>query len=991
MPEGSRKIGAEVFVQASQARDELKGVQADVKGVGAAAQETNAKASAAMNGVASSTKAAAAAFGEQSKAAMGAAASTAELANQKAALLGQIKNVEGLIRGETKVLADAQSAVKQYGAGQKALDTALADSQAKLAGYIQQQDSLKAQLNDVTAQMRRSTVATDEKAASEEVQKISALEAARAEQALALANVETAETATLTAGATIRTGAAVDKLAGVSVGGARALSLLAGGISAVGIGQIALIAGASLLIGELLALAKAKDELIQLDEEGLKIDADRNVSMHTGALFTKERATVMHDFVASNVALGQALVDLSQKEKAEEAARRAATESLVSEKREASEVALLFGVFGQTTEQLTKKEALATAARVEATAAVHKQIESYIKLALETHLSAEATLEMARHTGAEKAVLDALTAALDSAYFATLRFKSGQNLISETRFKVAFDAAKAGEVLNHAEAQRRYNAEIAKGGEETVKLARETELAEKNMHAFTETHHGGAAAARAYANELVNLKKQAQDALAALNADNFAARDARIANDIQAERDHLKINKRDREEALQYIAVREKALHDKVAQDRAIAEQRLADEIRGIEIAGIQDAYDREVASLNLKLQQKSLALQQEFGVTEQSEQLILRMKRAYEDEFQRWFVERNLKTFEQLTTEGGRFEHQLNAARAKEDEAYFKGQLKEWEQHEKQIQALIDKFSQRSGGHVSVVNINEIERINSRLNALGLSVKGVDDHFGHATSNIRVFELRLKALELYNKGDFFGGLRASIKAVALDFLESGRAADQMGNLIQSTFDSATSAGGDFISAFGAALVQGVTQIVAQVLGQLGIQLIAKGIADVLQGIAWNANPLTPGLGTPLIAAGHAEIIQGAAFSALAGIASGLGNLASNAIKGGDSAASGAAGGGSTSSTVGGTPRATQPQPIIIDLSNASANRQQNDFSRIGFTDQSRSSSQRPMQVSIQLNENAWSKLMRGQKVLTATNIQHEHKSTFAKVVKRIK
>src|SRR5437763_1165755 len=109
--EGSRKIGAEVFVKAEAARQTLQGVQADVKGVGAAAQETNAKASAAMNGVASSTKASAAAFGTQSAAATGATRSIEELALQKAALLAQIRNVETSIRGETKVLGDAQNAV----------------------------------------------------------------------------------------------------------------------------------------------------------------------------------------------------------------------------------------------------------------------------------------------------------------------------------------------------------------------------------------------------------------------------------------------------------------------------------------------------------------------------------------------------------------------------------------------------------------------------------------------------------------------------------------------------------------------------------------------------------------------------------------------------------------------------------------------------------------------------------------------------------------
>jgi hypothetical protein len=925
-------------------------------------------AQVAMDGEAASGNAAAAS-GTATAAAMG------DLASQKAALLAQTKNVEAAIRGETRVLGDAQNSVKQLGAGHKALDAAVVDSQAKLAGYIQEHEGLKIKLGEVTTQMRAATVVTEQKVVADEEAKVSALEAARAEQAKAIANVEGAAAADLNARQMIVTAAAAGKVTGAAIPGARAIGVLAGAFSGMAIPQLAVIIGLGILVGELFKLGKAKEEQIALDEAGLKIDAERTTAMHTGTLFTKERATVMHDFTASNVALGLALADLTKKEKAEDEARRAATEGEVNYKTAASEVYLMNQLLGQTTEQLTKKEGEATAARVTATAAVQKEVEAYIKFGLEMRLSADAILEMARRTGAEIEVINALTAALDTATFATLRFKSGQNVISETRFKVAHDAAAVGQTLKHAEAERRFTDAIAAQGDETVKLARETELTEKNLKAFTETHRQGGAAARATANELVNLRKQAQDALAALNQDNFAARDAKINNDIQAERDHLKINKRDKEEALQYLAVREQALHDKVAQDRAVAEQRLIDEIRAIEIAGIVDVYDREVEALKLKSQQKALAIQQEFGATDQSEQLLLRMKQAYADEFARWFIDRNRKAFEQLTTEGGRFENQLNAERAKEDSVFFKESLKDWELHEKQIQALIDKFGQKSGGHVSVLDVNQVDRINSRLNALGLSVKAVDERFGHATSNIHVFELRLKALEKYNKGDFFGGLRASVQAVALDFLESGRAAEAMANVIEDSFSAGIAAGGNFVSAFGAALVSGMANIVAQVLGQIGIMLISRGVADVLMGLAINADPFTFGAGTALIAAGHAEILQGAAFSALAGIAKGLGSLASSAIKGdgGGSAASGAAStGASGGSASGQTPQ--RPQPTVINLPTTPAPPKQG-----------------PISITLRLDRNVAKDFIHGEQILTRTNIRGQHFQAVSAVVKKVK
>jgi hypothetical protein len=187
--------------------------------------------------------------------------------------------------------------------------------------------------------------------------------------------------------------------------------------------------------------------------------------------------------------------------------------------------------------------------------------------------------------------------------------------------------------------------------------------------------------------------------------------------------------------------------------------------------------------------------------------------------------------------------------------------------------------------------------------------VERVSDAFGRASRNARVFQAQLRALDRFDKGDMLGGLRASIQAVALDFLESGRAAEEMGGLIEGAFSAAVASGDNFIRTLGASLVEGMTQIIAQVLGQIGIMLISKGISDILMGIAWNANPLTPGAGSALIAAGTSEVIQGSLFSAAAGVVKGLGALAGNAIRGDKQ--SGASASGATNAT----PAPGQPNP----------------------------------------------------------------------------
>jgi hypothetical protein len=80
-------------------------------------------------------------------------------------------------------------------------------------------------------------------------------------------------------------------------------------------------------------------------------------------------------------------------------------------------------------------------------------------------------------------------------------------------------------------------------------------------------HNGAAAAARSYANALVDLRARAADIEAELSLDAFALMEFRIRTQIQKEREHLEINKRDKEAALLILDRIERAMIEKAHLD----------------------------------------------------------------------------------------------------------------------------------------------------------------------------------------------------------------------------------------------------------------------------------------------------------------------------------------------------------------------------------------------------------------------------------------
>lgn len=103
--------------------------------------------------------------------------------------------------------------------------------------------------------------------------------ATQAETVALEANTVALETNAASAGLTTRqivqVGVAVDRMTGVIIPGGRAMGTLAASFSAAAIPQLAFIIGISLLIGELVKLARAKEDQIKLDKDQISLDSIR--------------------------------------------------------------------------------------------------------------------------------------------------------------------------------------------------------------------------------------------------------------------------------------------------------------------------------------------------------------------------------------------------------------------------------------------------------------------------------------------------------------------------------------------------------------------------------------------------------------------------------------------------------------------------------------------------------------------------------------------
>jgi hypothetical protein len=703
---------------------------------------------------------------------------------------------------------------------------------------------------------------------------VSALAAARAEQAAALAATESGVAHELSAQHAIRLAGAFSHVTEVAIPNVRALGHIAGGLSSVAFGQLAVIAGIAIFTGVLIKLFEEKEKQVEIDKEQIALDLQRHASLHTGTLFTQEYARVLHDVNAVNAQLKHSGEQLAVAQANETDAVRGSTTAYKDVAAATDNVADKIAIYVLGLVKGVQGETEATAARLEASKTLNEQIAARIRLAAEMHQTAEALIAERIAAGATTEEIERLTGAMNRGALAQANFRLGQGIIGDVRFAVASDAAAAGEVLTHAEAQRRFTAELKARGEETVRLAGQTKLIQQNEKAFNDETVRGAKSVAGYANALVDLRKRAAEAEAALSLDTLSLQRFKISAQIQAEREHLAINKRDKVAALQFLDQIERDMLAGTLLAAAEANKQAQEAARAQRLRHLKEIERMERDHNKILFQEYMNLLQHEQKADETAAAARLRQQNA--------------------EAERGRAEI---AAKAAIQEKYLTGQLFE------------------------------------------------------ENKQLAIMDARLRSMEAFAKGDFFGGLSASLGEVLNGFTLAEVGAQSFADAIQAAFTESIVNGQNFAEVFWKTILAGF-------LKGVGAQAIASGTFHILQGIAKLWDPFTAAQGAQEIAAGAALVAFGSALTATAGLlTASLNHQAAAASAGGAAATSGASAGAAR--------QGVPPQLISFPTSPQT----------IG-----------PM--TIKLDGNQWERLMKGEAVLTMPGIQGKDNRAVKRALK---
>lgn len=706
--------------------------------------------------------------------------------------------------------------------------------------------------------------------------------------------------------------------------------------------------------------------------------------------------------------------------------------------------------------EITKGTASLTQERQKSDAELRRDIDSIIQFGIETNKTNAEIIAAARAIYGEGAALNQLESDLNSGRRAVLEFNAAVNALRIGKMDVSATGAgldkirsqlnerignqvalgmsqkdifitnssdlkkyvkdveegiKADLAFNRQHVTKKEllaltNAELRKSLDYTAAYAR----VESDFNTVIEKsgghHRSGAAAARAYALAENQLTRELKEAEAALVGDNFAAREAKIRASIDAEREALRIKKQLNAESSSQLIQLEHARIEKVSQDKFAAEQRFYDELRQVQIAAIQNDYERERQSLAFKLEKKAEALIREFGLSKETTDKILLYRKATEDEFVRFDLEQEEKRRKIVEAQERQLWNTVAEERLRADERV----LREWVRRAKDQQNARTAVGSQIGGNIlQPANSAQVTRIIEQMKALGpafndvgtdsnkvqAAIQLVADKFGFASRNGHILELQIRALAKLSKGDLLGGLKDSIAAVSKELINAQSLSEVFANSLESAFSRVGEGGETFLRTLAASLIGGITQIVGQVLSQMGTMTIAKGLADIAMGIAISANPLTPGAGAGLIAAGHHEVVVGTALKLLGAAASGLGAAAASAVQGGGKGAGAAGGGGAADTASGGAP-ARRPKPVNnrigFPTSGDSAN-----AGIIGSTNRAQTINNYYL-LDPETTKKVWSKQFDGhmaeKRVLTADNIDRKElvrrklKKTWASGVK---
>jgi len=677
----NRRIGAEVFVKATEASDTLKKVQGDVKGVGEAAVESNKAAAVAANGLASSHNAAAAATGN--------------LLLKQQQTAQEITRVNAAIKAESASL-DLMSRVSARSAdAQGLLSGKIKESEDKIVSLLLQKKSLGDEATNLNQKLNGTSVA----------------------QATLSSATEKSNEGFNRLTTQIRTNGTIfqgyDGILQAVVGST-------GGVT-VGVGILISLAGA--LAPKIYELIQGKKEMIEIDRQqaavnsivaqttGVTALAVQNLA---GAQFASTRQNA--DLVASmqiilneqetyqenNQKLNQTLVDLSS---GMSRLRRGVNEFgeeiddvTISTSGYASDIANLNKSIGE--QEKAMQPALETLRQTRVLYGLNSdQVIKYaaemLRLDASTEEGAKALGFLRQQLDADLPSLRAMISLIEGATdrmesmergalrlkFALAQIKAPDFSISGTQEAVnqaratfnanlqaqgaagrngndqfviaAGDAKKLNDELKAYATQHAPNAKAA-AAQYALSLSQLTDVerqaiarlgqVEKNQEAFSKSQNRGAAAAKAYANELVNLQRAAEQAEIALQGDSFSKREANIRSAARAEKEHLEINKRDRAEAIALIDRKENALLQGISQARIEAEDQVLAKIAQMQIGGIANERSRKLAEIDFELIQERKKLDKQFGDTLQVKNLLDLYERALKEDFNRWDNEQHRK-----------------------------------------------------------------------------------------------------------------------------------------------------------------------------------------------------------------------------------------------------------------------------------------------------------------------------------------------------------
>jgi len=827
------------------------------------------------------------------------------------------KGFEGIAKSAQSSAIATTGALNEIEAAEKGL---AANTEELLA--IQEQ--LQASTAEVAALEERL-------AAAEQMAAAAAAEAAAAMKLLAGGMTEAGDAADLTAGRIVRVGVAASRVADVAIVGGRAMSTLAGAFNVASLGQIALIAGSAILVGEMLKQASAKEKDIELTYDQIKANQELVTIQATGNKWTQALAQSIHDENAMRDQLKQKLSELHIARANESDAIAHQNNSLKGLVEAQQNLATTVTAYIYTLVKGTEKEGEATAERQKAQKSVADVIDARVRLWAETNRTVDSLKEEISSLNLDKQTWDQVIAAIDAGAAAEAKFSAAHSALGEIRRKVAWEAADNYEKLTKASGEQRVAEEAEKLGK--TELIEKGKLADENMKVFTEHVKDGSAAIRSFNNELANLKKGLEDARAAADplSSSFDRQKIKIEEGTKALITHIE-NMKDwtrQQKAIAEGIVKETGIYQLEALNnkRIEAEQHVQDELQLIRIQSIENDLEREKETIRYR-ETLEIASYQRMGFARSEAELFAREKTILlEDELNRKIEKSWADNWAKFPLIVDKTDKEVE----KFDDESNSRTIKEWTETFKKIaavrKALLREQSAKGGDFLNIDDKQLVEAT-TLLNKLGLTVQEVDRHFGGASKSSGELLQRVQQLDRESEHGVtaLGRMANELTAYSNALFKNGQMHIQWGQIVGEVMSAASGAISSAFAAMitgsqsaGAAIAQAMAQITAKILMELGTQLIVKGAADILRGIAYNADPLTLGMGTALIAAGEAEVAKGALLSALGGIASGLASLAGG---GGSSAASASSAAGSTA-TAATSPASKAPEPKFINVPTA--------------------------------------------------------------------